>query len=500
MSFTTNPGPPSAITDPATLVTATSAQLNARGITGGAATTGWFRYSTVDPVSCNDSFGTRVPTTGGTSLGSGSGFIAYSQSLTGLSPGTTYYFCAIAQNSVGISIGAKQSFTTLTPPNVSFGGPEYSVAEGTPTVTITVVRGGDTNVAFSVDYSSSGGNATAGTCGVDGDYVSVSGTLNFASGDLTKIFTVPICTDALSESPAETFDLTLSNPTNGATIPSGSGLTTVTILDAATEFSNSTLITATPGNVASSDVTVSGFAGNISGLRVTLFDFDATNADDVDILLVSPAGQKYLLVGDVGGSNPITVFTLTLEDDGSAGFLPDSNPITLGQNYFPTNCETPVSDFDGAPAGPIVEPGCGPTLTNTMASTFGATNPNGPWTLFIREDAGGAPFGVASASISGWGIQFLVPTAAPVSITGRVSTSTGRGIGNATITVAGGGLTEPRRAYTSSFGYYRVEGLTPGVSYIVTVNAKRYIFPQPTRVYQLVDSVADANFIAAPRE
>src|SRR5687767_1211690 len=48
---------PSVITTAATLVATTSATLNGSGNPNAAATTGWFRYSTTDPGTCNDVFG-----------------------------------------------------------------------------------------------------------------------------------------------------------------------------------------------------------------------------------------------------------------------------------------------------------------------------------------------------------------------------------------------------------------------------------------------------------
>src|SRR5690606_15708368 len=62
---------------------------------------------------------TRAPATGGTALGSGSTAVAYSQDLTGLTPGTTYYYCAIANNAAGNGYGAVMSFTTTASPSVT---------------------------------------------------------------------------------------------------------------------------------------------------------------------------------------------------------------------------------------------------------------------------------------------------------------------------------------------------------------------------------------------
>ena len=52
-------------------------------------------------------------------LGAGSGAVAYAQALTGLTPNTTYYYCAIASNAVGTAFGAVLSFTTPAPPSVT---------------------------------------------------------------------------------------------------------------------------------------------------------------------------------------------------------------------------------------------------------------------------------------------------------------------------------------------------------------------------------------------
>ncbi|MFO1488390.1 MAG: hypothetical protein U1F83_05070 [Verrucomicrobiota bacterium] len=115
LSFTT-PSPPAATTTAATGVTASAATLNGTGDPNLASATGWFRYSTSDPGVASDSFGTRAPSSGGSALGSGNSAVSFSQAISGLLPGTTYYYCAIVQTSEGTAFGAIQSFTTPANP------------------------------------------------------------------------------------------------------------------------------------------------------------------------------------------------------------------------------------------------------------------------------------------------------------------------------------------------------------------------------------------------
>ena len=135
VTFTTPAVLPSVSTGAATLVTSTTATINGSGIPGGATTTAWFRYSPTNPGGCSDTFGTRVPAmTGGTDLGAGNTSVPFSQALTGLTPGTTYYYCAIASNSLGTVFGGLASFTTPSPPTVT-----TNAASGVGDTTATLV-------------------------------------------------------------------------------------------------------------------------------------------------------------------------------------------------------------------------------------------------------------------------------------------------------------------------------------------------------------------------
>lgn len=84
-------------------------------------------------------------------------------------------------------------------------------------------------------------------------------------------------------------------------------------------------------------------------------------------------------------------------------------------------------------------------------------------------------------------------TASGVEVSGRVLTPDGRGLRNAQVTISdsNGNI---RTATTSSFGFYRFEGIEAGSTVIVGVMSRRYRFA--ARVITAVDSVTDVNFTA----
>lgn len=83
-------------------------------------------------------------------------------------------------------------------------------------------------------------------------------------------------------------------------------------------------------------------------------------------------------------------------------------------------------------------------------------------------------------------------TAAEVSVGGRVLTPYGQGLVNATVVINDeNGVVQTAR--TSSFGYYRLDGIQAGRTYIVRVDSRRYIFdPQ---VIVVLDNIADLDLV-----
>lgn len=95
----------------------------------------------------------------------------------------------------------------------------------------------------------------------------------------------------------------------------------------------------------------------------------------------------------------------------------------------------------------------------------------------------------------GFFTQGLAPTAAAVSLAGRVLTPAGVGVRGCLVQIDDTrGLV--RQALTSSLGYFRIEDVPAGAIYIITVNSKRYRF-EP-RILSVTDSLADLEIIASP--
>jgi subtilisin-like proprotein convertase family protein len=117
------------------------------------------------------------------------------------------------------------NFTTVTcTDNVFFTTAATSGGEETHNFPVSVTRTGGREEEATVNYATSSGTATAGS-----DFTHTSGTLTFAPGELVKSFTIPILNDTTPEAP-ESFTVTLSNATGGATLGSRI-IATATLLD-----------------------------------------------------------------------------------------------------------------------------------------------------------------------------------------------------------------------------------------------------------------------------
>ncbi len=90
------------------------------------------------------------------------------------------------------------------------------------------------------------------------------------------------------------------------------------------------------------------------------------------------------------------------------------------------------------------------------------------------------------------GSVIIAPTAAGVTISGRVTTTTGQGLRNATVTITDANGNR-RTTTTGSFGIYTFTNVEPGETYVIAIQARRYRFA--SRVINVTDSLTDVNFV-----
>jgi subtilisin-like proprotein convertase family protein len=139
-----------------------------------------------------------------------------------------------------------------------------------------------------------------------------------------------------------------------------------------------------------STINVSGL-GSVGALcSVELSGITHTFPGDIDMLLVGPGTpQNAIVMSDVGGGTAAAGVNLTLKD-AAAGAIP--SPLVSG-TFKPTNLGT-GDTFPGAPA---------PTGGSAL-SAFDGTNPNGDWSLYVVDDAGGDLGSVSG----GWCVNIVI--------------------------------------------------------------------------------------------
>jgi len=117
-------------------------------------------------------------------------------------------------NAENINFGNSRTTPIGIPGILQFSNPSYSVNEdGTTIMEVMVTRTGGSFGTVDVTVLASDGTANAGT-----DYNATPITVSFLDGDTTpKTIRIPIINDSLFE-PNETINLSLVNPTNGATL------------------------------------------------------------------------------------------------------------------------------------------------------------------------------------------------------------------------------------------------------------------------------------------
>lgn len=422
--------------------------------------------------------------------------------------GDESFSVAISNPTGGATLGSPTSNTITIqdddaePAVIAFEHPVFG-ADESQIASIFVTRSGNTTETSTVTVTHSQQTATPGSgrCTFGADYLpSATQTLTFAPSETSKTVLVDICGDQFPDS-AESFGLNLSSPT-GAVLGSTVN-TTVSINDTASQYRNDDTIEIEDNAQTSSSINVSGQAGPVGTIRVSLYDVIHINPADMDVLLVAPDGRQIILMADAGGvvnsgvpagfSGPPTL-TFT---DTAAQVLPQLGPLLTGQ-YEPTSWTSGQPNFNSpAPAGPYNEPGSavggGPNLT----SVFNGGAANGTWTLYVRDDNGAAvSLGGTNGTIGGgWGIDFISQPDSAASMSGKVVDESGYPIRSAILQLNGPGLAQPKTVVTNTFGRFLFTGLQAGHQYTLQAASRRYVISPTTATFTLNSSYTDVILV-----
>jgi hypothetical protein len=233
-------------------------------------------------------------------------------------------------------------------------------------------------------------------------------------------------------------------------------------------------------------------------------------ADDLSVYQASISGNqltvgvKYASPGDAVGIgftltwNPAHL-TLTnpgsnvILGNGAAGFLTlgtlNTTQLASGRLGVPMD---PVSLTTPLPAG----------LRPILAVQFTINNPGSPTETLI--DFGDNPIvreittvlnDIRTPDTTGSMVSLVAPTAASVSVSGRIADNLGRGISRVLVTV-NHATGERKTTHTNTFGYYRFDDIRAGATYTVSAMSRRYTLDPPTRVISVVEDVVDLDFQA----
>jgi len=344
---------------------------------------------------------------------------------------------ALAKLQAGAVVSADNfaiSGATSTPVVGDISINDVTITEGdsgTKTATFTVSHTG--TAAFSVDYATANGTATAGS-----DYVATSNTLNFAAGSgaaQSQTVSVTINGDTTVE-PNETFFVNLLNATNGGAIVKSQGIGTISNDDAVGSISIND-VTIAEGNAGTSIATFTVTrTGGTAAFDLTYATADGTATAGSDYV-AQPTGTVSFAAGDLTKTISVTINGDTTVEPNETFFVNLLGATNGGTIVDAQGLGTIANDDSAAVVGDISINDV--TITEGDSGTKVAT--------FTVSHTGTAAFSVNYATANSTATAGTSGAADYVAASGTLNFADGTSTQTVSVTIRGDTIYEPNETF-----------------------------------------------------
>lgn len=259
----------------------------------------------------------------------------------------------------------------------------------------------------------------------------------------------------------------------------------------------------TTGNILNTNAKLSplGSYGGVTQMHALLPDSPAINAgnpvyDSAVSGTTDQRGSQRLIGGtiDIGAFEANVTFNQATLPNGDTSLSYSQQLSASRQTSFVEN-EIVTETQNLAPTNFEIEPLAGQSLPSGITLSLsgllsGMPTITGNYTFMVKAtDTDGI------AGVKQYSMQVFAPTAASVSISGRISAANGNGIRNVMITLTdSNGNTRTTRS--STFGYYQFDNVEVGETYVISVSSKRFSFIQPSQIISVNDELTNIDFVA----
>ncbi len=382
--------------------------------------------------------------------------------------------------------GAGANLLTI---NANNTGRVFLITGGTVNLSgMTITGGNASNGGSGGGIANVGGNLTLSNSVVTGNSAPNLGGGIYSSSPLTVIGSTISANTA--NNPAGTTgggihsinSLTLINTTvSGNSAPNGNSNGGGVRAEAITSIINSTIT----NNSAAGAASASGLfrnAGTVT-VRNSIIAANQNNATRPDTAGAFDPTSAFNLVGNLGTATGFSGANQNQTGTGAAPLDPLLGALGNNGGNTPTHAllaGSPAVDKGGAVTVPFAEYILPPLVTDQR----GAMRP---------VDIGSIPNAAGGDASDIGAYELQAPTAANVSVSGKVLTADGRGLQNAIVTMTDSNGNS-RTFRTGSFGYFRFDDIEIGQTYVFQVVSKRFTFaPQ---VITINEELTELNFTA----